>query len=319
MPLDANNSRAKPMEPSELGKRLAHNDPPLMIDMRPISDYDACHIRHSIHLDLPTLLVKRYQRGVISHFNLDHFITTGDYTSVVVYDDAMSQEVTWTLIDVLAQQDHEVYWLHHGFNAFQAWDTDCHYLTYPIKSPLQRRASLFAVDTERRGSVVRKEQQQESFVISEIVSDFLYLGPEITESRQLVLLKSRSIRWILNMAEECDDDIPGLKELFVYKKIPARDILDMKDVQDILKKAVNVINNAKRHGDPVYVHCQAGKSRSAAVILAYLILSEHRTLKQAYRLLVKARPSISPNIGFIAELLKLESSVHGKTSNVAEL
>lgn len=242
MPLDTNNSRAKPMEPSELGKRLAHNDPPLMIDMRPISDYDACHIRHSIHLDLPTLLVKRYQRGVISHFNLDHFITTGDYTSVVVYDDAMSQEATWTLIDVLAQQDHEVYWLHHGFNAFQAWDTDRHYLTYPIKGPLQRRASLFAVDTERRGSIVRKEQQQESFVISEIVSDFLYLGPEITESRQLVLLKSRSIRWILNMAEECDDDIPGLKELFVYKKIPARDTLDMKDVQDILKKAVNVIS-----------------------------------------------------------------------------
>ncbi|PHZ14725.1 phosphatases II, partial [Rhizopus microsporus ATCC 52813] len=144
------------------------------------------------------------------------------------------------------------------------------------------------------------------FSITEIVPNFLYLGPEITSPEQLDILKSRSIRRILNMAEECDDDIPGLKESFVYCKIPARDTVEMKNVQDTLRTAVQVINTARRHYEPVYVHCKAGKSRSVAVILAYLVLSEKWTLKRAYQLIVKERPGASPNIGFVAELLKLE-------------
>jgi hypothetical protein len=51
--------------------------------------------------------------------------------------------------------------------------------------------------------------------------------------------------------------------------------------------------------------------------LAYLVLSEHWTLKKAYRHIVKARPNISPNIGFVAELMKLEEGVHGEVSNFA--
>jgi hypothetical protein len=51
--------------------------------------------------------------------------------------------------------------------------------------------------------------------------------------------------------------------------------------------------------------------------LAYLVLSEHWTLKKAYRHIVKMRPNISPNIGFVAELMKLEEDVHGQVSNFA--
>lgn len=32
---------------------------------------------------------------------------------------------------------------------------------------------------------------------------------------------------------------------------------------------------------------------------------------------MKARPNISPNIGFVAELMKLEEIVHGQVSNFA--
>lgn len=78
-----------------------------------------------------------------------------------------------------------------------------------------------------------------------------------------------------------------------------------------------IIDDSKKHHEPIYVHCKAGKSRSAAAILAYLVLSEHWTLKRAYRHIVKARPNISPNIGFVAELMKLEQGVHGEVSNFA--
>ncbi|CEI95610.1 hypothetical protein RMCBS344292_09792 [Rhizopus microsporus] len=358
---------AKPIEPAELGNKLNHIPPPLMIDMRPLVHFEKSHIRHSINLDLPTLLIKRYQRrgNVAQNFNLENFITTheginyfkqwidqfsGDYVllpkeaTVVVYDDHMVDSSTcWTLMSVILNSgsSKNVYWLHHGFSAFRDWDTQGKYLSdspspafsksTPTKesgTPMQRRASLFSLDTRRHSNSRRAQQDKtkeevtmadDAFIITEVVSNFLYLGSEITSPEQLDILKSRSIRRILNMAEECDDDIPGLKESFVYCKIPARDMVEMKNVQDTLRTAVQVINTARRHHEPVYVHCKAGKSRSVAVILAYLVLSEKWTLKRAYQLIVKERPGVSPNIGFVAELLKLEHSVHGKTSNFADM
>lgn len=76
------------------------------------------------------------------------------------------------------------------------------------------------------------------------------------------------------------------------------------------------LEDAKRLHEPTYVHCRAGKSRSVTAILAYLILSEKWTLKRAYRHVTKARPNMSPNIGFVAELMKLEGRVHGIVSGI---
>lgn len=78
------------------------------------------------------------------------------------------------------------------------------------------------------------------------------------------------------------------------------------------------LEDAKRHHEPIYVHCKAGKSRSVTAILAYLVSSERWTLKQAYRHVIKARPNMSPNIGFIAELMKMEGRVHGRVSSFME-
>ncbi|CEP14805.1 hypothetical protein [Parasitella parasitica] len=167
------------------------------------------------------------------------------------------------------------------------------------------------------GEMTPKTENEYDFVISEIIPSFLYLGPEIATADQVNGLRQRSIRRVLNMAEECDDDVPGLKENFGYLKIAARDTVEMQNVQGTLKKAVQAIDDSKRHHEPIYVHCKAGKSRSAAAILAYLVLSENWTLKKAYRHIAKARPNISPNIGFVAELMKMEESVHGKVSNFA--
>lgn len=63
------------------------------------------------------------------------------------------------------------------------------------------------------------------------------------------------------------------------------------------------------------MHCKAGKSRSVTAILAYLISVEKWRLKRAYRHVTKMRPGICPNIGFVAELMRIEDGVHGSVSN----
>lgn len=84
-------------------------------------------------------------------------------------------------------------------------------------------------------------ENEYAFIVSAIVPDFLYLGPEISTSEQMQGLEDRSIQRILNMAEECDDDVPGLKETFKYSKLAARDTVEMQNVESTLRKAVQII------------------------------------------------------------------------------
>lgn len=79
------------------------------------------------------------------------------------------------------------------------------------------------------------------FVISEIVPGFLFLGPEISTPDQVSKLQSHSIKRILNMAEECDDDVPGLKQVIKYSKVAARDTVEMQNLEETLRKAVQII------------------------------------------------------------------------------
>jgi cob(I)alamin adenosyltransferase len=81
------------------------------------------------------------------------------------------------------------------------------------------------------------------FVISEIIPGFLYVGPEVETVEQANQLDDRKIKRILNMAEECNDDVEGLKERMVYRKISARDTVEMKNIELVIMEAVQFIGN----------------------------------------------------------------------------
>ncbi len=57
------------------------------------------------------------------------------------------------------------------------------------------------------------------------------------------------------------------------------------------------------------VHCAAGVSRSATIVLAYLMKYHHNTLKEAFYFLIEKRPQIWPNEGFLLQLLRYETEL----------
>mmetsp|Transcript_17385 Transcript_17385/g.29108 ORF Transcript_17385/g.29108 Transcript_17385/m.29108 type:complete len:656 (+) Transcript_17385:115-2082(+) len=59
----------------------------------------------------------------------------------------------------------------------------------------------------------------------------------------------------------------------------------------------------------VYVHCHLGISRSASMVIAYLMFTLQLTYSEARALVKRARPFICPNDGFVKQLLKFESSL----------
>ena len=69
-----------------------------------------------------------------------------------------------------------------------------------------------------------------------------------------------------------------------------------------------IADEGRKKGKGVLVHCQAGISRSATVVIAFLMKHERLTLNDAYMLVKEKRPVISPNLNFMGSLLKFEKT-----------
>ncbi|XP_070622687.1 LOW QUALITY PROTEIN: dual specificity protein phosphatase 10-like [Erythrolamprus reginae] len=84
-------------------------------------------------------------------------------------------------------------------------------------------------------------------------------------------------------------------------------VLDLvhKDDQGLGKR-----EEAHQSGKGVLVHCQAGVSRSATIVIAYLMKHTLMTMGDAYKYVKSRRPVISPNLNFMGQLLQFETDLN---------
>ncbi|XP_067131989.1 dual specificity protein phosphatase 3-like [Centruroides vittatus] len=71
------------------------------------------------------------------------------------------------------------------------------------------------------------------------------------------------------------------------------------------------IHDALQSGGRVFVHCRQGISRSATLVLAYLMIKKNMTAQEATRL-VRSRREITPNEGFLYQICDLNERLHSK-------
>lgn len=69
-----------------------------------------------------------------------------------------------------------------------------------------------------------------------------------------------------------------------------------------IEAANSFIAAARARGGAVLVHCYAGQSRSAALVIAYLMQAEGLGLMDAWQLTRAGRPCAQPNSGFLRQL-----------------
>nr|XP_008112492.1 PREDICTED: dual specificity protein phosphatase 13 isoform X2 [Anolis carolinensis]XP_008112493.1 PREDICTED: dual specificity protein phosphatase 13 isoform X2 [Anolis carolinensis] len=77
------------------------------------------------------------------------------------------------------------------------------------------------------------------------------------------------------------------------------------DAADFIHKAL------KTGGGKVFVHCAMGLSRSATLVLAYLMIYENLTLVEALKA-VDSHRGICPNTGFLNQLRALDLKLNEK-------
>mmetsp|Transcript_105350 Transcript_105350/g.304028 ORF Transcript_105350/g.304028 Transcript_105350/m.304028 type:complete len:211 (-) Transcript_105350:1026-1658(-) len=92
--------------------------------------------------------------------------------------------------------------------------------------------------------------------------------------------------------------------------IPVDD-LGTEPLDDFFMKAYKFItaSDFDKTGTATLVHCSAGRSRSASVVIAYLMISKRVGVKDAYYE-VAGKRDIQPNTGFIKQLVRLEGMLN---------
>ncbi|GFR76992.1 dual specificity protein phosphatase 3 [Elysia marginata] len=71
------------------------------------------------------------------------------------------------------------------------------------------------------------------------------------------------------------------------------------------EKAVDFIESAVEAAGKVFVHCVQGVSRSATLVLAFLMIKRHMTVQDAMRM-VRSKREVCPNPGFLQQLCQLD-------------
>jgi protein-tyrosine phosphatase len=81
-------------------------------------------------------------------------------------------------------------------------------------------------------------------------------------------------------------------------------------------EATEFIHNQLVQERPVLVHCRAGVSRSATVVLAYLVEYCGYSLRDAFTMTLQRRPTVTPNLGFMDKLRQYEEDKQGIATSV---
>lgn len=158
----------------------------------------------------------------------------------------------------------------------------------------------------------KKAQNAQATEAVSLILPSLFLGPCSSASNK-AYLTANSITHVLSVGSTPAQKVEGV----TYHRLSLNDS-PTSSISKASEEACKVIEDAvaskaKKGGDKgkILVHCSAGISRSPTLVVAYLMRSHGMSLKAALGLVVRARPQVSPNTGFLQQLKKLEEELYG--------
>ena len=95
---------------------------------------------------------------------------------------------------------------------------------------------------------------------------------------------------------------------FTYYRFPLLDQCT-NDIKKYFAPTFEIIDKALSEGKKVLVHCQAGISRSATIVIAYIMRKQKMTMNDSLQFVHSKRKCISPNLGFCGQLMMYEKEL----------
>jgi protein tyrosine/serine phosphatase len=201
-------------------------------------------------------------------------------------------------------------------------------MTTKVKSKVRKTSArlsdeIYKHSPIKRGVIVVKDEDKPYANYNKIMSK-LYLG-NIQASKDKDFFKLKKIRAVLN----CSKDIPNsyqsgilqdgkIKEI-EYLIIPIDDSLkevyfekafELADLSaEFIHKYIDILKQ------PIFIHCFAGRQRSAQSIAMYLMKYHHMTPTQACKLILDNRPEafhFGLSLNFESSIKKFYKKLHKK-------
>ncbi|XP_046754104.1 dual specificity protein phosphatase 19 [Diprion similis] len=133
-----------------------------------------------------------------------------------------------------------------------------------------------------------------------MVEPGLYFGSQ-DPAVNIDILQTHGIRHIISI---------GIKLEIVFEDIQYNfiDLMDIPEakISEALKACLGIMRESQGQG--IFIHCNAGVSRSASVVIGYLMIKKNLSYDQAYQEVKSIRECIKPNDGFVKQLKALEFS-----------
>ena len=126
------------------------------------------------------------------------------------------------------------------------------------------------------------------------VDDGVWIGA-LPLARDVLQLHALGIRGVVNTCEEYPGPEAAYRESGITQlRVPTIDFTapNLQDVQ----QAVDFIDEHRSHGNGVYVHCKAGRGRSATVVLCWLVQTRQMSPQAAQQHLLEIRPHVVPDV-----------------------
>lgn len=133
---------------------------------------------------------------------------------------------------------------------------------------------------------------------STVIPGQLYLSGFIPANDK-ALLDNLAIKHVVRLGDDYDLLLYETHEGIEYHTINITDSFDSRLSQELLDGAVAFIQSATT---PVLVHCRAGVSRSASIVVAFLMKVHKKSCKDALIFVKDKRRCARPNSTFLKDL-----------------
>lgn len=142
------------------------------------------------------------------------------------------------------------------------------------------------------------------------IEENLFLG-NLTAATDVEWLKEMKITRILTvdscpLPRKIQERLPNL----VIKYIQITD-MPREDLLTHLEDSYEFIDQALELNSRILVHCYFGVSRSASVVIAYVMKKHRKSFLEAFEIVKKRRRFVGPNPGFVAQLKLYEEMDFG--------
>ncbi|CAG2117365.1 unnamed protein product [Medioppia subpectinata] len=161
-------------------------------------------------------------------------------------------------------------------------------------------------------STLKKVDTEPEIPDMDKIWDTLYLG-EMSGALDEKQILWYNIKTIVTVMEEPIDNRFHCEGV-AYHWIKAEDY-EEEDLLTHFHEAYDIIDAAVTAKTGVLVHCRAGISRSATIVIAYLMRKLQKPYKEVRALVRSRRDCIEPNDGFVDQLLLFESMAYRLDAN----